>query len=346
MQDLKFLSRLLYKHISNMSWPVVGLLSIAHIAISYTLLNIAGEEKITDIFLYFWMVTSSTVGYGDFSPETFLGRTTVFVMIPTGIGIFGLTFGKIVSTVSTTFKRRLQGMGNYNLEDHIVILGWQHGASRKMVHQLYGDKPDQDIVLCTVKDMDNPMPDHIKFVKGDSLTSDDVLERANIGKASRIIVYGENDDQTMAAGLAAYTKTRKDYGRTEHIVAYFQKESVAELFKQNCPTAEAFVSVSVEMVVRAARDPGASRVTSKLVNSLDGPTQFSVTVPSSKPDMNFGDIFDYFKDVWNATLLGVANDATGDNLILNAPNDHPVKSGDILYYMADHRIHCDSIDWS
>lgn len=346
MKNLRWVGRKLYRHLSDMSWAAVGLTAGIHFLTFYVAFLLASETKIIEIWPYFWMVVVSTLGFGDFYPTTFWGMVTLIFMVPTGIGIFGLTFGKIVTSVSSAFRKRMIGMGNYDLEDHIVVLGWQGEGSRKMVHQLYGDMPDQEIVICTQKDMENPMPDHVRFIKGDSLTSEDLLERANIAKASRVIVYAENDDQTMAAGLAAYTKTRDDFGRKEHIVAYFQKESVANLFKQNCPTAEAFVSVSIEMLVRAARDPGASRVTSKLVNSLDGPTQFSVVIPNHKKEMLFGNLFDYFKDCHDATLLGVANDATGDNLTLNAPNKHLVQSGDILYYMSNLRIHPDTIKWS
>jgi len=63
------------------------------------------------------------------------------------------------------------------------------------------------------------------------------------------------------------------------IVAYFQTTGPADLLRSYCPTAEAQESLSIELMARSAYDPGASQLQRIMLSSLDGPTQYSFTVP-------------------------------------------------------------------
>lgn len=318
--------------------------------VSYFGLTIAQEPiiKTNTDFLYFWIVTSSTVGYGDMSPSSEIGKMLVmFWMIPGGIGIFGMLLGKISTGISGKWRKKMYGQGDFSkLEDHIVILGWTDTRTRKMIDLIFGDKKreNREIVLCTTNDMENPFPDLIHFVRSDSLTSDDMLLRAGVKTAARVIILGSDDNQTLAASLAVYNETRSDSGRTEHIVAYFQEDHVARMFKKHCPTAECAVSLSVESLVRAAQDPGSTRIQEQLLSTLIGPTQFSLVVPDNF-EGKYGTLFTFFKDTHEATLFGVASTLTGDDLTMNAPSDFNVQSGNILYFMAASRIKTKDVNW-
>lgn len=340
-----------YTAFAGLSWWAVGVLVFSHYAISGVGFLLADEKVlIADFttFTYFWMVTSSTLGYGDMSPVTPLGRWILTIwMVPIGVSLFGVVLAKIVETLSTKFRKRMNGMANYeNLTDHTVIIGWQGDESRRMILQLSADN-DREIVLVSKNISENPMPDHLKFVHGTSLTGEDVHTRSAVRAAARIIVFGETDDETMAAGLAAYGKTRTDTRRVEHIVTYFRKDSSANIFREHCPTAEVFVNPSVELMVRACADPGATRVTNKLLNALDGPTQYSIVVPDGV-STTYGELFTEFKNNVNvnATLFGVASTVTGDDLILNADHEHIVNGGNILYFMANRRVKPNVVNWS
>jgi voltage-gated potassium channel len=130
-----------------------------------------------------------------------------------------------------------------------------------------------------------------------------------------------------------------------HIVAYFSQQSFADLLKAHCPRAESNVSLSVEMMVRSAQDPGSSRVQRQLLSTLEGPTQFSLQVPLDAKPVSYGTLFTELKSNHDATLFGIAESTLGDDLILNAPLDAPVGPGMILYFMAARRIDPGRIDW-
>ena len=130
-----------------------------------------------------------------------------------------------------------------------------------------------------------------------------------------------------------------------HIVAYFDQQSFADLLKAHCPHAECNVSLSIELMVRSAQDPGSSRVQRQLLSTLEGPTQFSLRVPADANTVSYGALFTELKNRHDATLFGVAESALGDDLILNAPLGHRVDPGMILYFMAAKRIEPAQIDW-
>ncbi|MEE8296909.1 MAG: ion channel [Hyphomicrobium sp.] len=343
---LSRLARALYIRVSSLSWSVVLVVALLHFGVSWAGLAVfdGGEVSRSKIFWYFYVTTATTVGYGDFSPTTEIGRlVTALWIMPGGIALFTTIIAKAIQAFTDKWRRKVRGLGSYeNLAGHIVILGWHGARTRWMVDHIRGDTSDvqTEIVLCSAQEMENPLPEHVKFVRDASLNSPDILRRAGIAHAAIVIALGHDDNETLAAALGAGAANPD-----AHLVAYFQQKSFAELLKAHVPQAECNVSLTIEMMVRSAQDPGSSRVQSQLLSTLKGPTQFSLRVPEAVGPMLYGALFATFKDRHDATLFGVAVSTVGDDLILNAPKDHPVRPGSLLYFMAARRINSGDIDW-
>ena len=343
---LSRVAKRIFARIVGLSWDAVLVLAACHFAISWGVIALAGSEEITEvgIFWYFYLTTATTVGYGDYSPATSAGRlVTVLWVMPGGIALFTTVIAKAVQQVSDRWRKGVRGQSSYeNLAAHIVILGWHGFQTQRMVDQLRGDigEKDREIVLCTTQDIDNPMPDQVRFVRGAELNTPDVLTRAGVATAGYIIALGHDDSETLAAALGAAA-----VNHDAHIVAYFDHESFANLLKAHCPLAECNVSLSIELMVRSAQDPGSSRVQRQLLSTLEGPTQFSLTVPQDADAVSYGALFAKLKENHDATLIGVAESALGDDLILNAPSGYRVDPGTIVYFLAARRIEPGEIDW-
>ena len=339
-------AKLIYARIAGLGWDAVFFLVSCHVVVSWALLALSGEEEIAHggVFWYFYVTTATTVGYGDYSPATWAGRMATIVWImPGGIALFTAVIAKAVQHVSDRWRKSVRGKSSYeHLVDHIVILGWHGSRTERMVAQLRGDSghEEREIVLCTVQSIENPMPDHVRFVRGAELNTPDVLTRAGVVNARYIIALGHDDSETLAAALGAAA-----INHHAHIVAYFDHESFAELLKAHCPHAECNVSLSIELMVRSAQDPGSSRVQRQLLSTLEGPTQFSLTVPQDSVAVSYGALFATLKNNHDATLIGVAESALGHDLILNAPSAHRVEPGTIIYFLAARRIEPGEIDW-
>ncbi|MEE8439130.1 MAG: ion channel, partial [Micropepsaceae bacterium] len=298
-----------------------------------------------EIFWYFYATTATTVGYGDYSPVTEAGRlVTVLWIMPGGIALFTTIIAKVVRRIADRWRKRMRGLSSYaNLSGHIVILGWHGAKTQRMVDHIRGDKDgkDREIVLCTAQNVENPIPEQVRFVRGASLNAPDLLTRAGVATADHIIVLGHDDNETLAAALGAAAINHE-----AHMVAYFDQQSFADLLEAHCSHAECNVSLSIELMVRSAQDPGSSRVQRQLLSTLEGPTQFSLHVPENVDAVNYGALFSELKNAHDATLFGVAKSTLGDDLILNAPSDYRVDAGTILYFMAAQRIEPLDIDWS
>jgi len=338
----------IYLHLMRLSWSVLLSTLVFLFAISWLglLYFEPADSELTrlDVFWWFYYVTGTTTGYGDYAPQSLGGRivTSLFVMTG-GIGLIGAIIAKLVEGFTEFGKKRMRGEGNYSrLQNHFVIIGWHGERTLRMLDLLRGDGgKDYTIVLCADQPPENPRPETMHYVRGTKLGSAEILTRAGVATAQRIIIDCPSDDQTLAVGIAVSSLVK-----TAHIVAYFESRDYANLLEAHNPTIESIVSISAELMTRAALDRGSSRLHKEMLSSLHGPTQFRLQVPESFTGLPYLELFNLFKQHYNATLLGIAREESGDDLKLNTQNDLQVLGGCYLYFMAPKRLRNQDIDWA
>jgi len=160
-----------------------------------------------------------------------------------------------------------------------------------------------------------------------------LLQRAGLAGAARVLVYGENDEENLATALTILRARPK-----AHVVCHFDDTAVAQLLREIYPAAETTTALAVEMLVRAAQDPGISAVTNELLSPGVGPTQYALTLPADFPPTPFGTLFVNLKQRHDATALGVASDRSGATLKLNPGGAEVVAPLHTLFYLAHQRL--------
>ena len=236
----------------------------------------------------------------------------------------------------------MNGFGDYSERDgHTVILGWQGIRTRRLIELLLADRSDGERIILVDKSLEqNPMPDVIDYVRSDALSTPSGLQRAGLATAARVIIRGGDDDETIAATLAASSSKS-----SAHIVAHFEDERAVELISRQCPDVEAIGSLSAELLVRASRDPGASRVADRLLSAESEDTAFSMIVPSGTTPISYLDAMVGLKRHYGMTLVGLSG-PDDRNVDLNCPTDQRIRAGDQLFYIADARQAPDEVLWS
>ncbi|WP_199610303.1 potassium channel family protein [Flocculibacter collagenilyticus] len=347
---LRHVLKVIKQHIDRVSWMAISIMLLLHAGATWALLHYLGESELTSLvnYPYYYIVTTSTVGYGDFSPQSEMGKWVVSVLqIPFGLALFGAVLGKLGQTVSKVMRRNMTGEKDFqHFTDHIIIFGWHPVRTKKMIDHILGDskRVQRSILLCVTEDMLHPFSDYeqVDFAKLTSMTDKNELTRVAISHAARVIIDGEDDNQTFTTGLRISGLVSAEC----HISAYFEDETKMEMLRDHCSNIECTTSKTAEMLVRTMQDPGASRVQEEMLSTLYGDTQFSLAIPAAvNGHTQFKSLFHYFKDVHAATIIALADNRIGDGMDLNPANDIVVKEGQILHYLAETRVLPNEVDW-
>ncbi|EGU38186.1 putative potassium channel protein [Vibrio ichthyoenteri ATCC 700023] len=336
-----YLRRKLRSSLFDLSTRNLVILSALYVVLSWLLLASAGEHQLTDNFsnfIYYLMVTASTVGYGDHSPTTDAGKwAVVLFVIPGGLALFASILGRVGSSLVEYWRAGVLGKRKVNTNNHILLLGWNGQRTlhliRMLQHEEEGNRP---IVLCTRSEIENPLPGEIGFIKVSSYTDSQEMKNANIEQASCIVVDNLEDDITLSASLYCANVNPR-----AHLVAYFKDEALSSLLSQHCPNAECIPAVGAEMLAKAAVDPGSSALHQELLASTRGMTQYSTHYPIEAASTPVEAVFLFLKKQHKATLIALEGQ---HGMELNPELDAEIRPGTKLFYIADERI--EQIDWS
>jgi len=333
-----------YRHVAVLSWPALIGLVVTHLVTSWILFSLTDEKAAElDTFWYYYAVTATTIGYGDITPATVAGRLiAVLWIMPGGIALFTTVITKLVQSIGAIWTKRMRGDGDYgDLNGHLVIMGWHPVRTSKLVQLLLADKRyDHEAIVLVARDIDrNPMPDHVRFVRVEALPSQDAIERSGARRAAAVVAMGADDNETLAIGLSIGA-----LDPAPRIVAHFRDDAVAELLSSHCSSAECSVSLSVEMLARAAQDPGSTEVQRQIISPTDSPTQYRLVVPPEAETFSYGRAFAFFKERYDATVIALHRQ--GSPVEVNCALDALVRPGDSLFFLAAERLRPSDIDWA
>jgi voltage-gated potassium channel len=163
-------------------------------------IHLLEPENFPTVFDGIWwaVITASTVGYGDYIPLSFSGRLTAVVLLLVGAGFLSTYFATLSSIAVTKQDEYQKGEAHYKGESHLILIGWNE-RSKEIIRSFSETK--QPIILIDETLKSNPLPfHHLHFIKGKALR-DEVLIRANVAQAQKVIITADQNLDELQADM-------------------------------------------------------------------------------------------------------------------------------------------------
>jgi voltage-gated potassium channel Kch len=300
------------------SWPLMALAEPAGAAI------VAPAN-----YWWWFLVTASTVGYGDFYPTTAAGHAIGVAVIVGGIATLTTLFAQLASALERARGRRMKGTVTVNLADHIVVLGYHPGRTERIIEELHADT-DRPIVLCAWEEVTtHPMPEQdVTFVRGD-LTDDEVARRAGVHRARSILLDARDDNEALALLV-----TVDHVAPQAHLVVGLRDMAGAARMRYVNSAVYCVQWHSPRMLTEELQSPGISQVYTDLMTH-GGSNTYSIRLPDSIAPVAFGDCQLAFGRQRGATILAAR---TGGEMLVSPAWSTSLPPGSTLYYVCQQPV--------
>lgn len=314
------------------SLVLVGIVVIGTLGLTYF-------ESISPANALWWtVVTISTVGYGDITPETLGGRLVGVVAMLSGIGLLGTISAMLASTMVSANWRKTHGMESLTYHHHIIICGWNHKA-REIINELRADQGARDTAVVLIADLPE-LPIEavdVAFVRGEVTL--ETMAQANMQEARVVVILSDEHVDAFSRDARSILTTLTIKKAYPHL--YTCVELADDDNRTHCKLAgadEMIVSgaLTSHLLVLAALDPGVTTVVSELLSRHVGSHELYLTPLAAEfAGCSFLEVLSRLKAANNVLALGVQH-ADGSNR-LNPPPDYVLQTGDQLFVVAPHR---------
>ncbi|QGH74676.1 hypothetical protein KNU84_gp028 [Bacteriophage DSS3_VP1] len=325
------LFRLWYKLIDKVaspSWGTISWIFLVHFWSTFVLMKLAGEGSIWDSFTYWYVVTASTVGYGDLSPSSQLGQAVVALWtIPGGVALFAAIIGKAVNDIGRKTRMNKDGLGQFGrFKDHVILVCDDDDAVQTLDDETTAKLGRHEKVVVTTG-----TSRHTYWIKLNSYIDKLAYLRANYLLAKRIVVMLEHDRDAISAVLTLASMTSKP------IIVHFKDKSNVDLLKPHVgDNVEFVVSNTVELMARAMADPGISSVFEALMCSGNKDTLYAARFSSFTSE--FEKSIRSIEFEYNCSVIAVRNDDTGEIVFVNSGDRVDTINYQTMFYIASKRI--------
>ena len=281
------------------------------------------EPSMTESFFWYFVVTVTTVGYGDISPSTFGGKSIGIIVMVFGGLLYTMLIAYLYTYFSKIINKNKKGFMKYDLEDHIVIIGYNQGKTTEIIEEIRATKHQimREIVLCNINNPDlveNPIQEDTgKFIQGNFSSLKHIqntIESASMNKAHCIILDLENDDRShiVFSDLIQYTKDIRI------VVALNDRTHNGFRFENKYDNVGCVNSKEQAQIVSAFQHPGTINFLDNLAHNSKGHKLMRLNL-SEKCNIKYFDLFVKLKEKLNIQLIGIAESNEP-----NAPiNDNP-----------------------
>ncbi len=194
---VKFIKRFTNIGLNNSFYLLYLFISVSFIFAIFMI----SYEKYSIIDTYYYIVTTATtVGYGDLSPQTVLGKVVVTFYMVFSIAMLGIFLGKVADFFIEVNTKKLKGFITMEKDVDLLIVGYA-GAEKmsELVDELRDDARFNDAIIVNINNIIEQKEEwmdeyNITFIKG--LASDKhTLTKANINTVKKVLILANNPNK-------------------------------------------------------------------------------------------------------------------------------------------------------
>jgi len=320
----------------------VAILAIlCYSASGYMFFEIEAKPDLTWADAFWWsVVTMTTVGYGDFFPETNYGR--FLVGLPTmifGISILGYLLSAVATRLIEAKSKELKGMKQIKEHNHILLV---HFSDLEWVVQLIDElrtdpaTAEKAIVLID-NDLDELPPQlderGIRYVRGHPARKH-TLEKANCEEATHAIILSKDrkDPRSDDLALAVAMSIEALHPDVHTVAEAVQPESIEILRRTGCDSVVCASKLSTALLVQELIDPGVQQVVAELTSVRKGQQIYVLAITAMK-DWSLEELQTWLSER-SLLLIGLKR---GRHILLNPDEDTELTERDAAIFIGSVR---------
>lgn len=216
------------KIVENFGLPILFLIALIIVgAISFSVIE---HRSLSDSF-YYMITVLTTVGFGDITPTTLLGKIHFIIVISIGLALFGYFISSLASILSEErLAKMFPGLYGYftdggKLKDHAIIVGWNEYA-KNAYDEFTLNGVDAVVIVDDEEKAKKLNKEGIKAYAG-SLDDQSTYKKLKFDEARGIVITYTDPTESIMAIL----KIRRLNHKTP-IVALIYNNEIREVIKQ------------------------------------------------------------------------------------------------------------------
>ncbi len=302
--------------------------------------------------LWWAIVTLTTVGYGDISPATGLGKIVAAALMIFGMFVLALFAGIVGNTLlNTVMTIREEQFRVSNYLGHIVVCGYDPGARMLLdtIETEFGEEP-HELLLFSRGERPPDVPPKFMWVSGDP-TKESELDKVKLTHANVVVVVAprglspqQADAQTILTVFTIRSYMEKHAGLAKarvkplHVLAeILDPENVSHAQTAGADEVIETTRLGFSALAHAVAEPGTGSVLAAV--AAFGSNSLFVGAPPKTAElpMSFAEMTKAARKESGALLIGV-HDPSAHVDHINPPDSFKVQPGHRLIYLAPQAV--------